>query len=296
MSTVVGALIAGIGGTLVAGALPWGSRPRLVDRLGGHLLAADRDLRPGPWAQGLATLALVLDGPLGRLTARTEPLEVRLRRQGHPLDADGFRRRQLGHAVLALGLAALTVASGRWPVPAGALVVVVLSAPVAVVVAHDQALGRADRRRRDRIDQELPVVAEQLAVRLDAGRSLAVALAETAAHGCGEVAADLRRLTARLDRGTPLDEALRSWADDAGAPGVRRLVAVLVLADGTPDLAALVDQEAQALRDDAHRELLARLERRAQQVWVPVTVATLLPGSLLLLVPFLDALRLFAEA
>lgn len=296
MTHVVGALVAGIGATLVVGALPWGHRPRLVDRVGRHLLTPDRQDHVGPWASLVATLAVRLDQPAARLTARTEPLDVRLRRAGHHLDADGFRRRQLGQAVLALGLAALTVASGRWPLPTGALLAVVLAAPVAVVAGHDQVLARADRRRRDLVEQELPVIAEQLAVRLDAGRSLAVALAETAAHGRGEVAADLRRLTARLDRGAPLDEALRSWTEDAGAQGVRRLVGVLLLADGTPDLAALVDQESQALRDDAHRELLARLERRAQQVWVPVTVATLLPGSLLLLVPFLDALRLLAEA
>ena len=71
---------------------------------------------------------------------------------------------------------------------------------------------------------------------------------------------------------------------------------VLTLAREATDLDRLVDQEAATIRADAHRELLAELERRAQQVWVPVTVATLLPGSLLLLVPFLDALRLFAGA
>jgi tight adherence protein C len=71
---------------------------------------------------------------------------------------------------------------------------------------------------------------------------------------------------------------------------------VLTLAREATDLDRLVDQEAATIRADAHRDLLAELERRSQQVWVPVTVATLLPGSLLLLVPFLDALRLFAGA
>ena len=39
-----------------------------------------------------------------------------------------------------------------------------------------------------------------------------------------------------------------------------------------------------------------QLERRAQQVWVPVTVATLVPGVIFLAVPFLAALKLFSNA
>jgi hypothetical protein len=36
------------------------------------------------------------------------------------------------------------------------------------------------------------------------------------------------------------------------------------------------------------------MDRRGQQVWVPVTVATLVPGVILLTVPFIQALRLFS--
>jgi hypothetical protein len=47
------------------------------------------------------------------------------------------------------------------------------------------------------------------------------------------------------------------------------------------------------VRAEVHRDLVERIEKRAQQVWVPVTVATLVPGLLFLAVPFADALRLF---
>ena len=49
-------------------------------------------------------------------------------------------------------------------------------------------------------------------------------------------------------------------------------------------------------RRDLQRRTIETIERRAQQVWVPVTVATLVPGVILLAVPFLAALRLFANA
>ena len=41
---------------------------------------------------------------------------------------------------------------------------------------------------------------------------------------------------------------------------------------------------------------IEQIERRGQQVWIPVTVATLVPGAILLAVPFLAALRTFANA
>ena len=44
-----------------------------------------------------------------------------------------------------------------------------------------------------------------------------------------------------------------------------------------------------------HRELVEAIERRGQQVWIPVTVATLVPGVLLLAVPFVEAMRLFTS-
>ena len=75
-----------------------------------------------------------------------------------------------------------------------------------------------------------------------------------------------------------------------------KLAQVLALHHRTPDLAALIQREVDAIRDELHRDLLAQLDRRSQQVWIPVTVAALVPGAIFLLVPFFDALRLFGAA
>ena len=48
------------------------------------------------------------------------------------------------------------------------------------------------------------------------------------------------------------------------------------------------------IRSEVHRELIEAIERKGQQVWIPVTVATLVPGAVLLAVPFIEALRLFS--
>ena len=60
------------------------------------------------------------------------------------------------------------------------------------------------------------------------------------------------------------------------------------------DLGRLISEEARAIRRDVQRELVERIERREQQVWIPVTVATLVPGVIFLAVPFIEAMRLFA--
>ena len=41
-------------------------------------------------------------------------------------------------------------------------------------------------------------------------------------------------------------------------------------------------------------QLIEAIERRTQQVWIPVTFAALVPGVLLMGVPFVDALSLFS--
>jgi hypothetical protein len=68
---------------------------------------------------------------------------------------------------------------------------------------------------------------------------------------------------------------------------------LLVLERHGGDLSALVADEARSTRLELHRQTIADLERRAQLVWIPVTVATLLPGVIFLAIPFLEAMRLF---
>jgi hypothetical protein len=130
---------------------------------------------------------------------------------------------------------------------------------------------------------------------LAAGWSLTAALHRLAERGSGAVATDLRRVRVRLGQGIGETEALREWAATAGVPQLDRLVSVLSLNRDTSDLGRLVAAEARAIRRDVHRELLEAVERRNQAVWIPVTVATLVPGVLFLAIPFVEALRLFGS-
>ena len=295
MSAMAVGLLLWAGTGLLLSALGIVRRPTLPTRIRPYVALATRG-GPGTGPGRPAPLGLVVGERLGRLLRSTEPLERRLRRVHHRLDLATFRFRQLSHAVLALGFAGVALATmpiGLDPRVAGILV---LGTPLAVFAAHEQALALTDRAQTRQVVRELPVLAEQLAMLLASGRSVSAAIDRIGERGRGPGAADLRRVTRRIQQGIDERDALREWADLRPTVGVSHLVSVLTLAREATDLDRLVDQEAATIRADAHRELLAELERRAQQVWVPVTVATLLPGSLLLLVPFLDALRLFAGA
>lgn len=296
-----GALVAAVllwaGVTLIVAERPWARRPQLLDRLGPYL--------PGTRLLGLAgggpadlsgAVLTALDGAtrrIGRLTGTgDEALSRRLDRAHLRLSAADVRVRQVAAAAAALAGTGLTAVAMR--LPAGATTVAAIAAPLGAALAIDHAIARAARRWQERLVVELPPACEHLAMLLGAGRSLGGAIAELAERGNGAVAADLRRVVRRSQQGLGDQAALAEWADRASVPGVDHLVAILALDGHTAHLGGLIDDEARALRAQLRREQTAELRRRAQQVWVPVTVATLVPGSILLAVPFLAALRTFA--
>ncbi len=155
-------------------------------------------------------------------------------------------------------------------------------------------MATASARRQERLLLELPVVAEQLGLLLGAGYSLGSAVARLATRGSGAAAEDLARVAARVRHGVAVEHALREWADLARVPALDRLVSVLARSRDVGDLGRLVSEEARAVRQEVQRRTVTVMERRAQQVWVPVTVSTLVPGVVFLAIPFVEALRLFS--
>ena len=115
-----------------------------------------------------------------------------------------------------------------------------------------------------------------------------------ARRGTGACAADLRRVCGRLRQGLGEQDALAEWAELAEVDALDRLVAVLGLNRQAADLGRLITEEAHAIGRDAQRRLIESMSAPAQRVWVPVTVAALVPGVLFMVVPFVAAMRLFS--
>jgi len=294
---LLAAALAWAGATLLLGRVRWFRRPSLSERIRPYLTGAGTPVaRPTAWSldafrEVLGPLARSIGGRLSRIFGVSEELAVRLERVHSPLDVTAFRLRQLGWVVGALGLALLGVVAMRPPGAAVAFAIVGL--PLLAFLVVEQDLARQSTAWQRRLFLELPVVTEQLGMLLSAGYSLGAALARLSRRSDGAIARDLRRVVGRTRQGISEEQALGEWARLAAVPSVDRLVAVLALNREAADLGRLMADEARTDRAEVHRELIETIERRGQQVWIPVTVATLVPGVLFLAVPFVEAMRLF---
>lgn len=232
---------------------------------------------------------------IGTFTARTfgvsEELPRRLRRVHWEIDASGFRVRQIGWALGALAFAA--IASLLLALPGPIVLIAVLGAPLLAFLLVEQQLANASDLWKQKTFQELPVISEQVAMLLGSGYSLGAALQRVSERGTGVVAQDLHRVVGRIRQGSSEQAALQEWADLVDVPAVERLVSILALNKESGDLGSLVATEARNVRAEAHRVLIEEIEKKTQQVWIPVTVAALVPGVILMMVPFIRALGSF---
>lgn len=289
-----------VGLTLLLSLVRWFGRQPVVERLrpyspagfsaGGRqsLLSVEsfRDV-VAPLSQGVGT-------QLSRLFGVSEDLGTKLRRIHSPMDVGQFRTRQVGFALLGLLIGVLVPVALQ--LPASVAVLFALGAPLLTFLVVEQQIVTASEARQDRLFRELPVIAEQLGMLLAAGYSLGAAIHRIATRGSGVVAEDLQVVIARMRQGLSETQALREWAELADVAALDRLVAVLALNREAGDLGALISDEARSIRREAHRELIEAIERKDQQVWIPVAVAALIPGTILIAIPFIQAMRTFSNA
>ncbi len=289
------------GTTLVLSQRRWFSRRTLVDRLRpyepGGLAASSGSggmLSVESFSEVVAPLARTLGERLARLVGINEELAVKLDRLHSPLDPGDFRMRQLAWS--GIGLSAGVVGAAVLRPPALVILLFIAGGPVLGFLVVEQRLASESDRRKRRLFLELPVVSEQLGMLLSAGFSLGAALHRLADRGQGVSGQDLRRVNARIRQGVAEVDALREWAAVADLDALSRLVAVLALNREAGDLGRLIAEEARSIRREVQRELIEQIERRSQQVWIPVTVAALVPGAIFIAIPFVQALRAFGAA
>lgn len=292
-------LLAFAGMVLLLSEQRWVNRPKLTDRLAPYAPGFASVVRPGllsvaSFREVIAPLSQVVGERIARGFGISEELDIRLRRIHSPMDATTFRVRQLGWASAAFMLGTLTAVGFR--LPALFAVLLVLGAPILTFLVLEQQIVGASSAWQRRLFLELPVIAEQLGMLMSAGWSLSAALNRVAERGSGNCSADLKRVSQRMRQGLTESEALQEWTDLAAVDALERLVSILALNREAADLGHLISEEARSIRRESQRELIEAIEKRTQQVWIPVTAATLVPGLLLMGIPFLDALNLFSAA
>ncbi|MDA8209468.1 MAG: hypothetical protein M0Z92_10780, partial [Actinomycetota bacterium] len=82
-------------------------------------------------------------------------------------------------------------------------------------------------------------------------------------------------------------EAARRWP----GPAMGRLATLLEGGAGGADMVKAARSAAAGLRAEAHRAALASMEKDSQKIWIPITMAALVPGVVMIFVPFVAVLR-----
>lgn len=217
----------------------------------------------------------------------------RLATAGIEESPEHYRLEQVAWAALggAVGGAVAVLLGARVP---GIVVLPVVGA-VMGVAAREWGLGRQARRRRQRIEAEVPAVAELLAFAVAAGEGPHAALIRVTQCMDGELSREVAIATADMRSGIPLGSALRSMSDRTGSRGIGRLVDGLLLAidRGTP-LADVLRAQAADAQAEGRRRLMELAGRKDVAMLVPVVFLILPTVVLVALFPGLQSLRLVA--
>ncbi|MEI2268493.1 MULTISPECIES: type II secretion system F family protein [unclassified Microbacterium] len=286
-----GAFAAGL--VLVSTRIPRLAAPTLSRRIAPYLrdIADPRGLTPlasarGDWRTRRDRVISSFGG-----AAR---LEHRLRQAGWTQDAAAFRARQLTWVLLGGlfgGVVLVVLALAGRLTPGSALLPPVLALSAAAVL--DLRLTSAARRRRARVEEELPTLLEFLSLCLAAGEGLRDALRRVGEIGTGELTVEIRRAVLDSGTGSNLSDALLDLGRRLDVPTLSRAIEHLVAAiDRGAPLAGVLQAQAGDAREDAKRSLIEQAGKKEIAMLFPI-VFLLLPMSVLFAVfPGIVMLRL----
>ncbi|MFL5735933.1 MAG: type II secretion system F family protein [Actinomycetota bacterium] len=159
--------------------------------------------------------------------------------------------------------------------------------PVAVLIAFrlpDVLLSRAERRRRARVDAELPQLLDLLAGASSAGLAAPVAFRRALAAVTGPLVEELGTVVRAVDLGARWREELRRAADRIALPDLRRAVSALTR---TETLGSSLSEAMADLARDVRASRRAKASERARTAPVKMLfplVFLVLPAFLLLTV------------
>ena len=281
---------ASLGVWLVVQSVPTPLAPPMRDRVVpylGQAVAVWRDVEaPGLSATWLPRWILSLAEAAARriawATGGNGSAQRRLDALGAEHTVEQFRLEQVGwgaaSAVLAGGLLLLRGDSVDSWFPG---LLLVGFAAGAGVLARDHALTQAVKRRKERMQAELPTVIEMLAMAVGAGASFTAALERVSGVGHGATAAEITRVLDDIRVGLPLVPSLQRLAARNELNEVSRFVDAVVVAveRGTP-LADVLAAQAGDAREAARRALIEAGGRKEIAMMVPV-VFLVLPLSVL---------------
>lgn len=150
-------------------------------------------------------------------------------------------------------------------------------------------------RLSDALQHELVHLVENLALHVASGRSAASAITKASKVTAMTWSPLLRGVEEDIARGLPPSSSLDALAQTVSMREFTRVAQLLGRHTYSPELSNLLRDELGTLRRESRLRLLKVLEKRSQIVWIPVTVAILVPGSILLTIPLLQMMKTFAQ-
>lgn len=303
-TTLAGAaigILGGLGLTLIALGL-MRRQITLVERIAPYLRQKQvgsrllLDGRPATWGVAgriAAPLTRDLAVWLEKLGSSDASVAARLRQAGRTGGVEQFRLEQLAWAGggLLIGLVVALAAAARGANLVLALLVVVI-ATLAGALGADYLLGVAATRRTSRILEELPDLAELLALAVGAGEAPLRAIERLSESSDGEVAREFRDVVTRVRTGEPFTRALEALAATTASPELARFSEAIVVATerGTP-LAAVLRAQAGDLREAERARLMEVGGTKELGMMVPIVFLVLPITVIFALFPGLAVLR-----
>ena len=189
-----------------------------------------------------------------------------------------FRVEQVmwGLVALANAVAVSLVVTLRSPGRSVPLLVLCAVVFVLGVLLRENRLTAQVRAHERHVLEELPAVAELLALAVAAGEGPVAALERVVARARGALAVELGRVLADIRLGTPVGEAFDGYAARTGLPVVARFAGGIAVSveRGTP-LADVLHAQAADVREAQRRTLIESGARREVLMMVPVVFLVL---------------------
>ena len=208
---------------------------------------------------------------LEKFTSSNDEVRQRLYALGD-VSIKAFRMRQLMWTVGGLFFDVLLALSVSLR---GATVIVGVLMPalgaLSGALACDYLLKQNIQKRSNIITQELPDIAELLALAVSAGEPVRNALERIVAVGTGELPKEFKRTLDYVHSGMPLDTALRDLAVRCANPALERFAHALIssLERGT-SLSEVLREQANDAREYARRQLLEKGGKQEIRMMIPV--------------------------
>ncbi|HLS32564.1 MAG TPA: type II secretion system F family protein [Brevibacterium sp.] len=279
-------------------------RPRLPDRIAPYLrerpatsglLAEPRTHTPFPTLESLLAPVMADVGRLlERLGSTSQSVRRRIDLSGSRLTVEQFRLEQVmwGALGLAGGLLLVTLAGVARGLNVVAGTGVVVLAAVVGAIGRDRWLTASARRHQRAMLDELPAVAELLALAVSAGEGPMAALERVTRTTRGALTVQLEATLAEARAGTPIVTALERLSTRTSQAAVARFAEGIAVAvdRGTP-LAEVLRAQAHDAREAARRELMEAGGKKEIAMMMPVVFLVLPVTVLFALFPGLVLLQ-----